>query len=78
MSRRLLTYPELKELKGVDYTRQHLGRMEQKGLWPKRVQYGPGRIGWFEDEIDEHLSKQPRGPLPISRERPSRDAEQSA
>ena len=73
-SERLLTFPELKERMGVSYTRQHLARLEERGLWPKRVQYGPGRVAWLESEITEHLRKQPRGPLPLThgRDRQSR------
>ena len=77
MSDRVLTYPDLKARKGISYTRQHLSRLEEKGLWPQRIQYGPGRVGWLESEVDEHLSKQPRGPLPMTVGQP-RVAEQSA
>jgi predicted DNA-binding transcriptional regulator AlpA len=66
MADRLLTYPELKAKKGVPYTRQHLGRLEAAGLFPRRVQYGPNRVGWWESEIDERDRNLPRGTLPIS------------
>jgi prophage regulatory protein len=46
---RLLPWPVLREI--VPYTRQHLGRLEQKDLFPKRVMVGPGRIAWIEEEI---------------------------
>jgi prophage regulatory protein len=66
MSDRLLTFPELKSKKGVPYTRQHLARLEKAGLFPKRVQYGPNRVGWWESEIDQRARELPRGPLHIT------------
>ena len=52
---RILTYPELKLLKGIPYTRQHLDRLEKSDEFPGRIQISAGRIGWLEDEIDEWL-----------------------
>lgn len=46
---RFLAYDELKRF--VPYTRQHLGRMERAGLFPKRVQIGPNKVAWREDEV---------------------------
>ena len=54
---RLLTYPELKLLKGIPYSRQHLYRLEKAGEFPLRIQISPGRIAWYEHEIDEHLKR---------------------
>lgn len=36
----------------VGYTDQHLLRLEKKGRFPRRVQIGPGRVGWPDVEID--------------------------
>jgi prophage regulatory protein len=66
MSKRLLSYPELKSSKGISYTRQHLARMEKAGQFPRRVQVGPNRVAWWEDEVDEHNHNLPRGPLPLN------------
>jgi prophage regulatory protein len=66
MSDRLLTFPELKPLKGIPYTRQHLARLEKAGKFPARVQIGANRVGWLESEIDAHGRNLPRGPLPIN------------
>jgi prophage regulatory protein len=63
VSDRLLTFPELKSRKGIPYVRQHLSRMEDAGLFPRRVQVGPNRVGWFESEIDEFLRNRPRGTI---------------
>jgi predicted DNA-binding transcriptional regulator AlpA len=64
LSDRLLSYPQLKSEKGIEYTRQHLARMERDGLFPRRVQVGPNRVAWWESEIDERNRSLPRGPLP--------------
>jgi prophage regulatory protein len=36
----------------VPYTRTHLSRLEKRGLFPRRVQVGAGRVAWLSDEID--------------------------
>ena len=46
---RILSKRQLKEL--VLYSPQHIARLEKKGLFPKRVQLGPNRVGWVEDEV---------------------------
>ncbi len=54
---RILTYPELKSLKGIPYSRQYLAVLEKAEKFPRRVSLGigKGRIGWIEAEIDEWL-----------------------
>ena len=52
---RILTYAELKTLKGITYSRQHLKRLEDAGKFPRRINPSPGRMGWLEDEVDEWL-----------------------
>lgn len=49
LTSRILPWPVLREL--VPYTRQHLARLEKRGEFPKRLQVGPGRVGWLEHEI---------------------------
>ena len=54
---KFLSYPDLRALKGIGYTRQHIDRLEKDGRFPKRVKFpgGPGaRIGWIEEEIDAY------------------------
>ena len=53
--KRLLSYPELRTRKGIPYTRQHLSRLEKKGLFPRRVRIGDNRVAWIEDEIDDRI-----------------------
>jgi prophage regulatory protein len=51
--KRLLTYNQVREK--IPYTRQHLGRLEKAGLFPKRIRLGANRVAWIEAEIDEHI-----------------------
>ncbi|MEW9921339.1 helix-turn-helix transcriptional regulator [Marimonas sp. MJW-29] len=50
---RILSKRQLKEL--VLYSPQHVARLEKAGLFPKRVQLGPNRVGWVEAEVLEWL-----------------------
>ena len=51
---RILSKRQLKEL--VLYSPQHVARLEKAGQFPKRVQLGPNRVGWVEDEVLDWLS----------------------
>ncbi len=46
---RILSKRQVKEL--VLYSPQHIARLEKAGLFPKRIQLGPNRVGWVEAEI---------------------------
>lgn len=50
---RILSKRQVKEL--VLYSPQHIARLEKAGLFPKRVQLGPNRVGWVEDEVLDWL-----------------------
>lgn len=50
---RILSKRQLKEL--VLYSPQHVARLEKAGQFPKRVQLGPNRVGWVEEEILDWL-----------------------
>lgn len=52
---RILSKRALKEL--VLYSPQHVARLEKAGLFPKRVQLGPNRVGWVESEILDWLQQ---------------------
>ncbi|WP_044050518.1 AlpA family phage regulatory protein [Planktomarina temperata] len=52
---RILSKRQLKEL--VLYSPQHVARLEQAGLFNKRVQLGLNRVGWVEDEILDWLQQ---------------------
>lgn len=50
---RLLSKRQLKEM--VLYSPQHIARLEKAGKFPKRVQIGPNRVGWVEEEVLDWL-----------------------
>lgn len=50
---RILSKRQLKEM--VLYSPQHVARLEKAGQFPKRVQLGPNRVGWVEDEVLDWL-----------------------
>lgn len=50
---RILSKRQLKEL--VLYSPQHVARLEKAGQFPKRVNLGPSRVGWVEDEVLDWL-----------------------
>ena len=50
---RLLSKRQLKEM--VLYSPQHIARLEKAGKFPRRVQIGPNRVGWVEDEVLDWL-----------------------
>jgi len=52
---RILSKKALKEL--VLYSPQHIARLEKAGLFPKRVQLGPNRVGWVETEVLDWLDQ---------------------
>ncbi|GAB5445496.1 MAG: hypothetical protein Gyms2KO_03690 [Gymnodinialimonas sp.] len=52
---RMLSKRQLKEL--VLYSPQHIARLEKAGLFPLRVQLGPNRVGWVEEEVHNWLQK---------------------
>ena len=52
---RILSFDELRTLKGVPYSKVHLWRLEREGKFPKRVPLGASRHGWLESEIDDWL-----------------------
>ena len=50
---RILSKRQLKEL--VLYSPQHIARLENAGQFPLRVNLGPNRVGWVEDEVLDWL-----------------------
>jgi prophage regulatory protein len=43
---RLVTYPELKEIFGIPYSKMHLWRLEREGKFPKRIPLSCNRVVW--------------------------------
>ena len=52
---RILSKRQLKEI--VLYSPQHIARLEKAGKFPKRVQLGPCRVGWVEEEVLDWLQE---------------------
>jgi prophage regulatory protein len=58
---RLLRFEDLAG-RNIPYTRQHLARLERRGLFPDRLQLSPNRVAWYEHEIEEWWRTRPRAP----------------
>jgi prophage regulatory protein len=52
---RLLSKKAVREK--VLYSPAHIARLEAAGKFPKRVQLGPGRVGWVDEEVESWLRK---------------------
>jgi predicted DNA-binding transcriptional regulator AlpA len=71
---RLLSDVDLKEKKGIDFTRDHRRRLIEDGKFPKPVKPGGGinaRNAWLEHEIDQYLADLAAARDSSSAERPS-------
>ncbi len=44
----------------VNYSGNHIDRMEADGRFPKRIKLGPNRVGWLESEIDDWIAEKVR------------------
>jgi prophage regulatory protein len=53
--RKLLSYSQLGEQRGITYGRRHLYTLEATRKFPRRVSLGEGRVGWVVAEIDAWL-----------------------
>lgn len=52
---RIIDWKVLKSM--VPYSRQHIQRLENDGLFPKRVQLGKARVGWVYDEVVDWITQ---------------------
>ena len=52
---RVITRRELRRL--VPYCPQHILRLEKKGKFPKRINVGERRVGWWLHEVTAWLEK---------------------
>jgi predicted DNA-binding transcriptional regulator AlpA len=54
--RRLLSFRDLKELRGIKFSRRWIDRLIAEGKFPRPVRPGGGmHKAWFEHEIDQYL-----------------------
>lgn len=63
---RIITKKELRLI--VPYTPQHILRLEKRGKFPKRIQVGARRVGWYLVDVERWLSERARGipPRPVA------------
>jgi prophage regulatory protein len=52
---RLATWRDLKDEFGIPYSRQHVGRLEKQGKFPKRVKLNGFRCVWYREEIEDFI-----------------------
>lgn len=57
---KLLSYDELKAVKGIIYSKVQLWRLEKAGRFPKRIPLGAARHAWAEHEIDSWIDERMR------------------
>jgi prophage regulatory protein len=55
--KRVLSYPDLKNKKGIAWSRQHVYRQVNAGKFPAPIKLGEATIAWIEDEIDAWLDQ---------------------
>jgi predicted DNA-binding transcriptional regulator AlpA len=54
---RLLSYRDLREIKGLKFSRQWIDKLVKEGRFPKPIRpAGGAHKAWFEHEIDAHLN----------------------
>jgi prophage regulatory protein len=53
---RILSYDDLRKLKGISYTRQWILKLGKEGKFPRPVQLGAARVGFIEAEIDRWIA----------------------
>lgn len=51
----VLSASDLKNLKGIPFTRQHIHRLVRAGKFPRPLKLGEATNGWLEEEIDDWL-----------------------
>ena len=57
MTKRLITERQLKDDKGVPYSRQHLAVLISNGEFPKPLKLSARRKAWLEEDIDRWIEE---------------------
>jgi len=52
---KLLSYDDLKPVKGIGYSKTQLWRLERQRKFPRRVPLGGARYGYVDIEIDDYI-----------------------
>jgi predicted DNA-binding transcriptional regulator AlpA len=56
---RLLSYRDLREIKGLKFSRQWIDKLIKAGRFPRPIHPGGGDrgyLGWLEHEVDAHIA----------------------
>jgi prophage regulatory protein len=53
---RLIYFAQLRSEKGIRFTRQHVGRLQKAGKFPRSVPLGENTKPFIEEEIDEYVA----------------------
>jgi prophage regulatory protein len=53
----LLSSQDLREKKGIRFTRQHLHRLVKDGKFPAPIKVGENTNAWVEPEIDTYIER---------------------
>jgi prophage regulatory protein len=54
---RIVSFEELRPLKGIVYSRDHLRRLCDDGKFPKPIRLSSARIAWLESDVDEWIAQ---------------------
>jgi prophage regulatory protein len=54
---RVLSYPELRDRKGIAWSRAHVYRMVNAGQFPRPIKLGEATTAWLEEEVDSWLGQ---------------------
>jgi prophage regulatory protein len=57
MTQRLIRFPQLKNEKGIPWSRMHVDRLEKQGKFPRRIRLGAATAVWIEAEIDAFMAE---------------------
>ena len=60
---RIVTRRELRQI--VPYSPQHILRLEKQGKFPKRIQIGARRVGWYLSDVEAWPTDRARG-IPLA------------
>lgn len=55
MTIKVIALKDLKPVKGIGYSRVHIGRMVKVGAFPSPIKLGGNRVAFVETEIDDWL-----------------------
>jgi prophage regulatory protein len=56
-SPKLLSFADLRAVKGISFSRAHIYRMIDKGTFPKSIQTGEKSVAFVEEEIDQWIEQ---------------------